>query len=83
MITVSVSRRGDDDGNRLRISQDDDGDIHVTVEQNGGNLPCTATVEFCTMRGGGRSMKVRRALQELLNIIQEENDADPMGSKAQ
>ena len=83
MIVASVSRRGDDDGNRLRISQDDDGDIHVTVEQNGGHRPCTATVEFCTLRGGGRSMKVRRALQELINVIQVENDADPMGLRAQ
>lgn len=83
MIIGTVTRRGDDDGNRLRISQDEDGDIHVTVEQNSGHRPCMATVEFCTLRGGGRSMKVRRALQALMKTIEEENEADPMGLKAQ
>lgn len=67
-----MSQRG-----RLRVMQQDDGDMIVTVIEDphsamGGSM---ASVEFCT--SGGKSPKTREALFALMLAIGEENADKP------
>lgn len=69
-----MSRRG-----RLRVIQQDDGDMIVEViEDLDSRGPCaglSASVEFCT--SGGKSPKTREALRALMIAMAEENEARP------
>lgn len=69
-----MSRRG-----RLRVIQQDDGDMIVeVVEDLDSRSPCaglSASVEFCT--SGGKSPKTREALRMLMLAMAEENAARP------
>lgn len=77
-----VGRLGDEGPESgLLIQTDDQGDIYVTVKKENrlANLmaPDRATVRFCTLQGGGRSLTVRKALLALRDAIQAENERDP------
>ena len=81
-IIQSVGRLGDEGPESgLLIQADEQGDIYVTVKKENrlANLmaPGQATVRFCTLQGGGRSLTVRRALLALRDAIQAENERDP------
>lgn len=81
-IIQRVGRLGDEGPESgLLIQADEQGDIYVTVKKENrlANLmaPDRATVRFCTMQGGGRSLTVRRALLALRDAIQAENERDP------
>lgn len=69
-----MSRRG-----RLRVLQQDDGDMIVCViedmESGGCCAGLSASVEFCT--SGGKSPKTLAALRALMLAMAEENAADP------
>lgn len=69
-----MSRRG-----RLRVLQQDDGDMIVEVVEDLDSQGCcaglSASVEFCT--SGGKSPKTREALLALMLAMAEENAARP------
>ncbi|MBX4211099.1 hypothetical protein KW783_03985 [Candidatus Parcubacteria bacterium] len=82
-----ITRVGDMHPNRLlKIWKQHDGDVVVTIEQNGkpigdsdasGNPRSeTARIEFCM--SAGRSQKTRRALMALFDAIKEDNDTHPI-----
>ena len=55
----------DGSGNKLAITQSDDGDIFVSViGDNGRGL--RNSVRLCTTAGGGQHFKTRLALQKVL-----------------
>ncbi len=60
----------------LKLIQEEDGDIIVTVlsgKRNGGILG-SASVQFCTRTGGGRSYRTREALQALMRAMARDNE---------
>jgi hypothetical protein len=67
-----MSRRG-----RLRIIQQDDGDmiVYVIEDPNSINGGASAGVEFCT--SGGKSPKTREALRALMLAMAEDNADRP------
>lgn len=69
-----MSERG-----KLRILQQDDGDIIVAVQpERNGLLQPGESVEFCTIgQGGGRSPRTYLALKALMAAMAEDNAADP------
>lgn len=72
--TEDMSRRG-----RLRLIQQDDGDIIVAVQsEQDGLLQPGDSVEFCTgFGGGGRSPKTHAALLALMEAIKQDNIDSP------
>jgi len=68
---------------RLRVLQQDDGDMIVEVIEDLNSQSCTAglscAVEFCT--SGGKSPKTRVALRALMLAIAEENAERPHCSR--
>lgn len=68
---------------RLRVLQQDDGDMIVGViedlESGSGCAGLMASVEFCV--SGGKSPKVLNALRTLMDAIAEENRADTHGTR--
>lgn len=75
-ITHTVSRIGDDAKSVLIVSTDEDNDMHIGVKRG----DTIAYVEFCTGIGGGRSLKVRKALMKLYKAIEEENKRDTLAA---
>ncbi|RTL42961.1 MAG: hypothetical protein EKK53_11200 [Burkholderiales bacterium] len=67
-----MSQRG-----RLRVIQQDDGDmiVYVIEDPNSPNGGASAGVEFCT--SGGKSPKTRAALLALMVAMGEENAERP------
>lgn len=67
----------------LVVSPDGDGDWNVSIGIRPGGMPATledgrsATIEFCTAIGGGRSPRVRAALRELRAAIEADNAEAP------
>lgn len=56
----------DDSGNKLAITQSDDGDIFVSIiRDNGRGL--SNSVRLCTSAGDGHYLKTRLNLQNVLN----------------
>lgn len=76
-----VSRKGDmSPRGQLKIQQDDDGDLYVTVYgDDGDGVICeSATVEFCTTgMGGGLSPNTRTALINLAEAMSKDNEQSP------
>lgn len=66
---------------RLRVIQQDDGDMIVCVIEDPNSQGCcaglSASVEFCT--SGGKSRRTREALRALMHAMAEDN-ADPYGA---
>lgn len=68
----------------LVVSPDGDGDWTVSIGIRPGGMPATlddgrsATVEFCTAIGGGRSPRVRAALRELRAALEADNAEEPV-----
>lgn len=60
---------------RLRLLQEDDGDLIVAVVPDpNAPLEYAPSVQFCTIgNGGGKSPRTRRALQALMEAIAEDN----------
>ena len=69
-----MSQRG-----RLRVMQQDDGDMIIEVIEDPKSQGCcaglSASVEFCT--SGGKSPKTREALLALMMAMAEENSQNP------
>lgn len=76
MIVRQVGRGGDDGGGELHVYVDDDGDAHVSVTRDRKKHVFQST-EFCTLRGGGRSLRTRKALIALFEAMEADNLADP------
>jgi hypothetical protein len=57
---------------KLVLIQEDDGDMIVTVLE-GEQM---ASVQFCTLTGGGHSPNTRRALVALLDALKQDEEAD-------
>ena len=59
---------------RLRIIQQDDGDIIVTVVPDSHERRPSASVEFCSVgSGGGRSPHTVKALRDLMAAMRKDN----------
>lgn len=65
---TQYTRQGDG-GGRLRVTVDDDGDVHLAINP----APGQSGIEFCTRMGGGRSPAVLKALRSLAKAIEAEN----------
>lgn len=59
---------------RLEVMVDGDGDAIVAVSSGHGDDFRTASVEFCTGFGGGRSPRTRKALLDLMLSIEADNE---------
>ena len=70
-----VVRESDYRDGSLCLSQAESGDVSVHIIDSRGRNGASAT--FCTAQGGGRSLRTRRALVELLRAMQE--DAQVLG----
>lgn len=69
---------------RLTLFMEDDGDVIVEVQQyydtwstNKLENPRIAQVQFCTLRGGGSSLRTRRALVNLVEAMVEDQKERP------
>lgn len=71
---TQYTRQGDG-GGRLRVTVDDDGDVHLAINP----APGQSGIEFCTGIGGGRSPQVLRALRALVTAIETENQGPHPG----
>jgi len=80
-VARSVARQGDmgpPGEQQLRVMLDGDNDACVTVEQVRHGRLHAATVEFCNGgAGGGRSLRTRKALIELMCAIEADNAQTP------
>lgn len=78
---INVVTRAEDmspDG-RLRVWQQEDGDLIVEVVPESAKQEPSASVEFCTVgSGGGRSPHTRKALMALMEAIRRDNAETPI-----
>jgi hypothetical protein len=72
-----IARLDDNNKSRLRIYQQNDGDMLLTVVDPEGHQ---LSVHFCTFQGGGRSPRVHKALLSLLAAVHLDNQNDPHGA---
>lgn len=81
-ISRECSRREDmSQRGELSLIMQDDGDIIVSClgKESVGDLYSESHVEFCSIgAGGGKSPKVREALIQLMNAIDEDNIRNPI-----
>ena len=73
-------------GRGIRVTQDQDGDIHIATIQDGDVLwgrdlnhnLIVAKAEYVTGGGGGRSPHTSKALLELMDAIDRDNAERPI-----
>ncbi len=74
-----IKRRGDmDPDSAITLIKQEDGDMILTVHSTCPYRAtgATATIEFCTLTGGGKSPRTRAALQVLMQAIIDDNAED-------
>ncbi len=77
---------------KLVVMMEDDGDMILKIVQTHEGFsgrpfaePIFASVQFCTLAGGGHSPAVRRAIRQLAEAIERDNveNPDPRAAESQ
>jgi len=62
---------------RLRVFQQDDGDVIISIVPSSDGIKMLPSAEFCTRSGGGRSPHTRKAILALMEAMRKDNAEDP------